>query len=149
MQTKMLINGELVAGDGDSLSVVNPATGQEITTVPEASDAQLDAATAAASEAFDGFSKTSPAERSALLLAIADKMDEHATELAELESLNAGKPWPSALDDEMPLTIDTFRFMAGAARTMTGLAAGEYVEGHTSMIRRDPVGPIASIAPWN
>lgn len=80
---------------------------------------------------------------------IADALDAHSQELAALESVDVGKPWPSAHDDEMPLTIDTFRFFAGAARTMTGSAAGEYVEGHTSMIRRDPVGPVAAIAPWN
>lgn len=149
MQTKMLINGELVAGDGDALSVVDPATGAEITTVNEASDAQVDAAVTAANEAFETFSRTTPAERSALLLQIAETLEANQDELAELESRDVGKPWPSARDDEMPLTVDTFRFFAGAARTMTGSAAGEYVEGHTSMIRRDPVGPVAAIAPWN
>ncbi|MCB4457311.1 aminobutyraldehyde dehydrogenase [Leisingera sp. McT4-56] len=149
MQTKMLINGELVAGDGAALPVTDPATGTEITQVREASPEQLEAAVRSAEEAFEGFSRSTPAERSALLLAIADCVEAHQDELAGLESLNAGKPWPSARDDEMPLTIDTFRFFAGAARTMTGSAAGEYVVGHTSMIRRDPVGPVAAIAPWN
>jgi aminobutyraldehyde dehydrogenase len=83
------------------------------------------------------------------LLQIADVLETHQDELAALESQDVGKPWPSARDDEMPLTIDVFRFFAGAARTMTGSAAGEYVQGHTSMIRRDPIGPVASIAPWN
>lgn len=149
MQTKLLINGELVAGAGEALAVINPATGQEIVQVAEASSEQVEAAVAGAEEAFEGFSKTSPAERSALLLQIADVLEANSTELAELESLDVGKPWPSAHDDEMPLTIDTYRFFAGAARTMTGSAAGEYVAGHTSMIRRDPIGPVAAIAPWN
>ena len=149
MQTKMLINGEMVAGDGEGLSVMDPATGTEVVTVAEASSEQVEAAVRAASEAFETFSRTTPAERSALLLQIADVLEAHGEELAGLESLDVGKPWPSALDDEMPLTIDTFRFFAGAARTMTGSAAGEYVAGHTSMIRRDPVGPVAAIAPWN
>jgi aminobutyraldehyde dehydrogenase len=149
MQTKLLIGGELVAGDGEALSVVNPATGDDIAQVAEASAAQVEAAVRSADEAFETYSQTPPSERAALLLQIADLIEAHQDELAELESLDVGKPWPSARDDEMPLTIDTFRFFAGAARTMMGSAAGEYVPGHTSMIRRDPVGPVAAIAPWN
>ncbi len=146
---RQLIDGELVAGGGDSLSIANPATGEEIAAIAEASEEQLDAAVRAADDAFRTFSRTTPATRSALLLQIADVLESNQEELATLESLDVGKPWPSALDDEMPLTIDTFRFFAGAARTMSGSAAGEYVDGHTSMIRRDAVGPVAAIAPWN
>ena len=149
MQSKLLINAELVAGQGAAHTIVDPATGEAITAIPEASPEQVSAAVAAADEAFQTYSKTTPAERAEILLNIADCLEENQDELAELESLDVGKPWPSARDDEMPLTIDVFRFFAGAARTMTGSAAGEYVAGHTSMIRRDPVGPIASIAPWN
>ena len=149
MQTKMLIGGKLVAGEGSATSVLDPATGREVATVNEASPAQIDAAVAAAEEAFDSFGKTTPADRAAMLLAVADAIEAHNDELAELESLDCGKPFTAARDDEMPLTIDTFRFMAGAARTQGGSAAGEYVEGFTSMIRKDPIGPIASIAPWN
>ncbi len=149
MQTKMLINGELVEGQGAAIPVLNPATGEEICAINAAAPEQADAAAAAAHEAFDTYGQTSPAERSELLTNIATVLQDHAEELAELESLDAGKPWPSALDDEMPLTLDTFRFFAGAARTMTGVTAGEYVAGHTSMIRKDPVGPVAAIAPWN
>ncbi len=149
MQTKMLINGEMVEGAGEALDVLNPATGRIIGVVNEASPEQIEAATLSAAEAFDTFASTPPAERGAMLLQIADVIEAHSQELAELESLDVGKPWPSAHDDEMPLTIDVFRFFAGAARTMTGSAAGEYVAGHTSMIRRDPVGPVAAIAPWN
>lgn len=149
MQTKMLINGELVEGQGAAIPVLNPATGEEICAINAATPEQADAAAAAAHEAFDTYGQTSPAERSELLTNIATVLQDHAEELAELESLDAGKPWPSALDDEMPLTLDTFKFFAGAARTMTGVTAGEYVAGHTSMIRKDPVGPVAAIAPWN
>ena len=149
LSTRLLINGELVEGDGGAIDVINPANGEVITAINEASKQQVDAAVDAADKAFKTFSRTTPAIRSELLLQIADLLDSHSQELAELESLDVGKPWPSAHDDEMPLTIDTFRFFAGAARTMGGSAAGEYVEGHTSMIRRDPVGPVAAIAPWN
>lgn len=149
ISTKQLINGELVEGEGEALPIIDPATGQEVASVRESSEEQVDAAIRGAEEAFETWSRTTPADRSALLLKIAGVLEENSTELAELESLDVGKPWPSAHDDEMPLTIDTFRFFAGAARTMTGVAAGEYVEGHTSMIRRDPVGPVAAIAPWN
>ncbi len=149
MQTKMLINGELVKGGGAAIPALNPATGEEICTINAATSEQADAAAAAAHEAFDTFGQTSPAERSQLLTDIADVLQANIEELAELESLDAGKPWPSALNDETPLTLDTFRFFAGAARTMTGVTAGEYVAGHTSMIRKDPVGLVAAIAPWN
>ena len=149
MQTKLLINGELVDGAGDALEILDPATGKTVTEIAEASTEQVDAAIHAAAGAFDGFSRTPPAQRAAMLLALADRLELACEELAELESTDCGKPLESAKSDEMPLTIDVFRFMAGAARTMTGSAAGEYVEGFTSMIRRDPVGPVAAIAPWN
>lgn len=149
MQTKMLINGEMVEGTGEALHILNPATGETIGTVKEASDAQIEAAVRGSTEVFEHFSGTTPTERAAMLLQVADVIEANSQELAELESLDVGKPWPSAHDDEMPLTIDVFRFFAGAARTMMGSASGEYVAGHTSMIRRDPIGPVAAIAPWN
>lgn len=149
MHTKLLIDGGLVDGTGEALPVLDPATGAEVARVNEAGPDQIATAAASSEAAFDSFGQMPPAERSALLLRIADVIEANQDELAELESLDVGKPWPSARDDEMPLTIDTFRFFAGAARTMTGSAAGEYVAGHTSMIRRDPVGPVAAIAPWN
>ena len=149
MQTKQLINGELVDGAGEAIAILDPATGQEVVSINEASAEQVDAAAAASAEAFETRSRTTPAERSAILLELADRMEAAQEELGGLESVDVGKPLGSAIADEMPLSIDTFRFMAGAARTMTGSAAGEYVEGHTSMIRRDPIGPVAAIAPWN
>lgn len=149
MQTKLLINGELVTGDGEALEILDPATGKAVASVNEASDEQVAAATQSNESAFESWSRTTPAERSALLLQMADAMEAATDELGELESIDCGKPLDSARADEMPLSVDVFRFMAGAARTQSGSAAGEYVAGHTSMIRRDPVGPVAAIAPWN
>lgn len=149
MQTKMLINGKLIIGDGDATPVINPATGETIAQVRSASHEQIEAAVTAADNAFNHWRHTTPSERATALLAIADAMEKHQEELADLESVNCGKPFLHALEEEMPLTIDTFRFMAGAARTQTGSAAGEYVAGHTSMIRKEPIGVVASIAPWN
>ena len=149
MQTKLLIQGKLVEGGGAATPVLDPATGEQVASVREASPAQIQSAVDAATAAFDSFGRTAPADRAGMLLAVADAIEAHNDELAELESIECGKPFAAARDDEMPLTIDTFRFMAGAARTQTGSAAGEYVEGHTSMIRKDPIGPVASIAPWN
>lgn len=149
MQTKLLIDGELVSGEGESQVVVEPATATEIARIEESTFEQVDAAVRAAAEAFEEFSQTSPAYRSGLLLQIADLIEANGEQLAALESLDVGKPWPSAYNDEFPLIVDTFRFFAGAARTMAASAAGEYVPDHTSMIRRDPLGPVAAIAPWN
>ena len=146
---KLLINGEFMAGEGVPEAIVNPSTGQVIANINEASLAQVEAATNAAAIAFQAWSKTTPKDRAIMLLALADKIDTHAAELAELESLNCGKPYLAALNDELPAMADVFRYFAGAARNMHGSAAGEYLAGHTSMIRRDPVGVIASIAPWN
>ena len=149
MQTKLLIKGQLVEGEGAATPVLDSATGEQVASVREASPAQIQSAVDAATAAFESFGSTTPADRAGMLLAVADAIEAHNDELAELESLDCGKPFAAARDDEMLLTIDTLRFMAGAARTQTGSAAGEYVEGHTSMIRKDPIGPVASIAPWN
>ena len=148
-QTKMLIGGEFVAGESTPLEVLNPATGEVLARVPEASLEQVKAAVAAADRAFEEWSQTTPKDRSLLLLKLADKIEEHAEEFARLESLNCGKPYQAVLNDEIPAIADCFRFFAGAARAMTGAVAGEYLTGHTSMIRRDPIGVVASIAPWN
>jgi len=149
MQTQLLIGGRLSAGEGHAERIVNPRTGGLIVEVPEASDAQVDAAVAGATAALDSWSRTTPAERSTLLLKIADAIERDAESYADLESLNCGKPRHLVLADEIPAIVDCFRFFAGAVRTMHGPLAGEYLPGHTSMIRRDAVGVIASIAPWN
>lgn len=149
MQTLLLINGQLVAGEGSAQPVLDPARGQILVEIAEASEAQVDAAVRAADVAFEGWSQTPPKDRSLALLKLADAIDAHADELAGLESANCGKPLSAARNDELPAIADVFRFFAGAARCLNGSAAGEYLPGHTSMIRRDPVGVIASIAPWN
>ncbi len=148
-QDKMLIGGEFVAGESTPLEILNPATGEVLLKLPEASVEQVKQAVAAAEKAFDAWSQTTPKDRSMMLLKLADKIDQHAEELARLESLNCGKPYLAALNDEIPAISDCFRFFAGAVRSMTGALAGEYLAGHTSMIRRDPVGVVASITPWN
>jgi aminobutyraldehyde dehydrogenase len=147
--TQLLINGQFVKGEGAPIDVLNPSTGAEITQVNEASMAQIEAAVKAASEAFKTWKKTTPSQRASLLLKLADAIDANAEGFAELESMNCGKPYLAALNDEMPAVADVFRFFAGAVRSMTGSLAGEYLPGHTSMIRRDPLGVVASIAPWN
>ena len=149
MQTRLLIDGVLTAGEGAAESILDPASGAEIARVPEASSEQVEAAVGAAKAAFNGWSQTPPKDRAALLLKLADKIESEAGVLAELESRNTGKPLSAALNDEIPAIADVFRFFAGAARTQHGAVAGEYLPGFTSMIRRDPVGVVASIAPWN
>ncbi len=145
----MLIGGAFLAGEAAPEPVTNPRTGAEIASIPQASAAQVDAAIAAARTAFVTWSRTTPGERSQRLLKLADAIEADAQTLAEIEAKNTGKPLHAMLGDEMPAVVDCFRFFAGAARTLPGLAAGEYVAGYTSMLRRDPVGVIGSIAPWN
>ncbi len=149
ISTKLLINGQFVKGEGAANSVLNPATGKEITQVNEASMAQIEAAVTAAADAFKTYKKTTPRDRATMLLKLADVIEANAANFAELESQNCGKPYLAALNDEIPAVADVFRFFAGAVRNMTGSLAGEYLPGHTSMVRRDPLGVVASIAPWN
>lgn len=149
MHNLLLINGQPVAGTGSELPVFNPSTGAELTRIPEASPEQVLAAVAAADAAFPAWAALPPRERSSRLLALADAIERKGEELAHLESLNCGKPYHAMLNDEIPAVVDCFRFFAGAARCLNGSAAGEYVPGFTSMIRRDPIGVVASIAPWN
>ncbi len=149
IHTRLLIDGELMEGQGPAERILDPATGRLIALVPEASAAQLKAAVCAAEAAFEGWSQTTPTERSGLLLQIAAHIEAQAEAYAELESLNTGKPLTAMRQDEMPSIADVFRFFAGAVRVQTGPLAAEYVSGHTSFIRRDPVGVVGSIAPWN
>ncbi len=149
MQTRLLIDGTFVDGAGAAETILNPATGETIAKVPEASPDQIDAAVAAAENAFPAWARTTPAERSAMLARVADALEAKAEDFARLESMNCGKPLQRVREDELPAIIDCFRFFAGAARCLPGSAAGEYMEGFTSMIRRDPIGVVASIAPWN
>ena len=147
-QTKFLINGDIVAGDGEAVPVINPATGATICSIAEASSEQVDAAVRAAQEAFPAFAARTPGDRSALLHELANRLEAEREAFGRLESLDSGKPVGAAIE-EMDACVDIFRFMAGAVRSMSGIAAGEYMEGYTSMIRRDPVGVVASISPWN
>jgi len=149
MQTQLLIAGKLVAGEGAAEVVLDAASGAQIATVAEASAAQVQAAVAAAEAAFGPWSRSAPKDRAALLLRIAAALEADAPAYAALESRNTGKPLAAALADELPAIADVFRFFAGACRAPHGLAAGEYLPGHTSLIRRDPIGVVASIAPWN
>jgi aminobutyraldehyde dehydrogenase len=149
MNTKLLINGKFVNGKGAAEQVLDPASGKTLATVNEASKAQIDAAVEAAQAAYAGWAATPPRDRAALLLKLADRIEAEAAEYAALESANCGKPLAAVSSDEIPAVADVMRFFAGAARTMHGAVAGEYLAGYTSMIRRDPVGVVASIAPWN
>jgi betaine-aldehyde dehydrogenase len=135
--------------DGGTEAVLNPATGEEIAQAPISGAADIDAAVAAARRAFESWSQTTPAARAGALLGIAGAIEEHGEELAREEAINAGKPFASMLADEIGVMADNLRFFAGAARCMEGRASGEYMEGHTSMIRREPVGVIGQITPWN
>jgi aminobutyraldehyde dehydrogenase len=147
--TRLLINGELVEGVGADEPVLNPATGLRLTTVKEANREQVNAAVAAAKEAFKTWSTTTPRQRAEHLLEVVDHLRKNITIYARIESLNCGKPYQGMLNGEMPAIIDAIRFFAGACRVLNGSAAGEYVKDHTSIIRRDPVGVVGSVAPWN
>ncbi|EOB9998623.1 aminobutyraldehyde dehydrogenase [Cronobacter sakazakii] len=149
MQSQLLINGALVEGKGERLPVYNPATGEVLLEIAEASPEQVDAAVKSADAAFEQWRLTTPKERAEALLKLADVIEANAQTFAQLESKNCGKPLHCVAGDEIPAVADVFRFFAGAARCLNGLAAGEYLADHTSMIRRDPVGVVASIAPWN
>lgn len=149
MDTHMLIGSEFESGREAEENILNPKTGDSILRLPEASTDQIDRAVAAAEKAFATWSRTTPAERSAHLLKIADRIESEADSFAALEALNCGKPINAVRNDEIPAIVDCYRFFAGAVRCIPGNAAGEYISGFTSMIRRDPIGVVASIAPWN
>ncbi|HJU48226.1 MAG TPA: gamma-aminobutyraldehyde dehydrogenase [Gaiellaceae bacterium] len=148
-QYKQFIGGEFVdSSSGETMGVLNPATGEVIAEVPRGTAEDADRAVRAAERAWAEWRDKTPKDRMELLLALADVIDEHAEELARLESLNVGKPWWVA-KDEPPMIADNLRFFAGAARNLEGKSAAEYVEGYTSMIRREPLGIVAGITPWN
>ncbi len=149
MHTEMLIGSRFEKGTGEEEVILNPRTGATILKLPEASAAQVDAAVNAADKAFAKWSRTTPAERAGYLMKLADAIAAEEKELADLEALNCGKPRYTVSRDETPAVIDVLRYFAGAARVVPGLAAGEYLPGFTSMIRRDPIGVIGQIAPWN
>ena len=148
-EIKNFINGEeKAAAEGGNEPIINPATGEQIGTTPLSTQFDVDAAVDAAKAAFDTWGWTTPQERSNALLKIADAVEEAGEELSQIESLNVGKPI-EAMREEIPVCVDNLRFFAGAARNLEGKAAGEYMEGYTSMIRREPVGVVGQVAPWN
>ncbi len=146
---QQFIGGRFVdSASGKTLDVLNPARDEVIARVPASEEEDVDRAAEAAAAAFASWRNTTPQERSLILLKIADAMEARADELGRLESRNAGKPVGYAID-EMAVAVDLFRFFAGACRQLEGKAVTEYLAGHTSLFRRDPVGVVASIAPWN
>src|SRR3954468_22653310 len=148
-QHKNFIGGEWVdAIEGGTMEVLNPATGDVIAQVPSGTQADVDRAVEAAKKALPEWLETTPGERGEALLKLADAIEDSADELAELESVNVGKPLSYARD-EMPVSADNLRFFAGAARLLEGKSAAEYMRGYTSMLRREPLGIVAGIAPWN
>jgi 1-pyrroline dehydrogenase len=146
---QQFIGGQWVdSASGETLAVENPANGQVIANVQASGAEDVDRAVEAAATAFQTWQHTTPQDRSIALLKLADALQARGEEIGRLESQNAGKPVGAAID-EVPVVVDNLRFFAGAARVMEGKAANEYMAGHTSMIRREPVGVVASIAPWN
>jgi betaine-aldehyde dehydrogenase len=144
------INGEFVdPAEGQTEEVINPSTGETIAQAPVSTAEDVDRAVAAARKAFETWGVTTPRQRSEALLRLADAILEHGDEFADLESADAGKPRQAFIDEELEMCADNLRFFAGAARNMEGKAAGEYVEGHTSYVRREPVGVCGQITPWN
>jgi betaine-aldehyde dehydrogenase len=149
---KLLINGELVnSSSGKTVDDIGPATGEPIAQVPQSNLEDVERAVAAAREAFDDgrWSGLPHGARAAALEKLATLIETHIPELAELESQDAGKPIKLARDSDLPFSVDNLHFFAGAARHLAGAAASEYSGGHTSIIRREPVGVVASLAPWN
>ena len=147
---KNFIGGEAVDPvEGGTEEVVNPATGEPIAEAPLSTKPDVDRAVEAAKGAFEGWAAMPPGERARALLRMADLIEERAEEIADLEAADAGKPRGAVLEDEVPVMADNLRFFAGAARCLEGRAAGEYMEGHTSFIRREPVGVVGQITPWN
>ena len=146
---QQFIGGAFVdSASGRTQDVINPANDETIAKVPASDAEDVNRAVMAAEKAFETWQHTTPQDRSLLLLRLADALDARAEEIGRLESRNAGKPVGAAID-EMATSSDLFRFFAGAARVMEGKAANEFLAGHTSFIRREPVGVVASIAPWN
>src|SRR6266511_55542 len=137
------------AADGRTVALVDPTSGQAFAESPVSGEADVDAACKAAARGFETWRDATPSERSRALLRIADAMEERAEELVRLECQNTGKPFQLTMDEEVPPALDQIRFFAGAARLLSGLSTGEYMAGHTSMIRREPIGVCAQVTPWN
>jgi betaine-aldehyde dehydrogenase len=144
------INGESVdSADGQMMDLINPTTGEVFAQAANSTAEDVNRAFGAAEAAFESWRNSTPSERSLALLRFADAVEEHADELVALESENTGKPVALTLSEEIPPMVDQIRFFAGAARNLEGRSAGEYMAGHTSMIRREPIGVVGQVSPWN
>jgi betaine-aldehyde dehydrogenase len=145
-----IINGEVqAAASGALMDIVNPATGEVYASAPNSDAHDVDLACRAAGDAFESWRWSTPSERQRALLKLADVIESQADELVAVESENTGKPFALAMSEEIPPMVDQIRFFAGAARVLEGRASGEYMRGFTSSVRREPVGPVAQVAPWN
>lgn len=144
-----IVDGKVLKASGAEMDVINPSTGEVYATAPNSDERDVDAACQAAGKAFDKWRWTTPAERQAALLKLADVIESNAEELVAVEAENTGKPIGITLEAEIPPMVDQIRFFAGAARVLEGRATGEYMTGYTSSVRREPVGPVAQVAPWN
>jgi betaine-aldehyde dehydrogenase len=150
LELQNMIGGEFVSpAEGKTEDVVNPANGEVIAHSPLSTEEDVDRAVKAARKAFESWSVTTPAQRQELLLKLADGFQERAEEITDWETKDAGKPRQAMFDEEIPPMVDQLRFFAGAARLLEGRATGEYMEGYTSMIRREPVGVVGQVTPWN
>jgi betaine-aldehyde dehydrogenase len=145
-----IINGEVQASSsGAMMDIINPSTGEVYASAPNSDAGDVDAACRASAAAFETWRWTTPAERQRALLRLADVIEAGAQELVGIESENTGKPISLTMSEEIPPMVDQIRFFAGAARVLEGKSSGEYMRGFTSSIRREPVGPVAQVAPWN
>ena len=149
-ELKSFVNGQYVTSQsGETMDIINPSTGQVYATAPKSNAADVDTAYKAADKAFEEWSQTTPAERQLALFRIADALEARVEEMADVESENTGKPRAALPADEILLSADQIRFFAGAARNLQGLATAEYAKDHTSSIRREPIGVIGQVTPWN
>jgi betaine-aldehyde dehydrogenase len=149
-ELRNFVNGEYVeALSGKRADIIDPSTGEAYTSAPLSGAEDVDRAMKAADKAFETWGDTTPAERQLALLKLADALEKRAGDFVDTEVRNTGKPRTLTLEEEMPPAIDAIRFFAGAARVLEGRAAGEYLAGHTSFIRREPIGVVAQVTPWN
>jgi betaine-aldehyde dehydrogenase len=145
-----VINGKLVdSASGETYDVIDPTTGEVYAQAPMSGPEDVDRAYAAAAQAFETWGETTPSERQQALLKIADALEKRAQEFVDVESRDTGKPKQLTLDEELPPSVDQIRFFAGAARVLEGRSAGEYLKDHTSFVRREPIGVVGQVTPWN
>ena len=137
------------SASGEQMDIINPSTGAVYATATRSDEKDVDRAFQAAAKAFDSWRWSTPSDRQQALLKVADVLEDNADELLDIECENTGKPKHLTASEELPVMIDQIRFFAGAARVLEGRSSGEYMKGFTSSVRREPVGPVAQVAPWN